>query len=66
MPDEHTLIGGSEQREIVLAEYNPAWPAIFARHAAVTASMPAGISFPAGRAGITVSRCPAAGTRPLP
>lgn len=36
-PRETGLIGGAEKREIVLAAYDPAWPAKFRRHAAIIA-----------------------------
>jgi len=36
-PLETGLIGGPEKREIVLAAYDPAWPAKFAHHAGIIA-----------------------------
>ncbi len=33
--DESVLIGGVEKREIIVAEYDPAWPALYEHHAAV-------------------------------
>ncbi|HSU16821.1 GrpB family protein [Longimicrobium sp.] len=36
-PLETGLIGGAEQREIRIAEYDPGWPAVFERHARIIA-----------------------------
>jgi hypothetical protein len=33
--DESCLIGGIEQREIVIVDYDPAWPSLYKRHAGV-------------------------------
>jgi GrpB-like predicted nucleotidyltransferase (UPF0157 family) len=36
-PPELGLIGGTEQREITIADYDPEWPAKFERHAGIIA-----------------------------
>ena len=41
-PLETGLIGGREKREVVLAAYDPAWPASFAQHAGIIAGALAG------------------------
>ena len=37
MPMSDSLIGGVEKRKIVIADYDPLWPEIFQKHAAIIA-----------------------------